>query len=54
MKILKVLFVVIGILIGGVGSTLMILGFILDYANYVGYGMVGFVVALMIILKGTE
>ena len=54
MKILKVLFVVIGILIGGVGSTLMILGFLLDYATFVGYGMVGFVVALMIILKGTE
>lgn len=54
MKALKVIVVVIGTLIGGVCSTLMILGFLLDYASYVGYGMLGFVVGLMLIMKGTE
>ena len=54
MKMLKVIFVVVCTLVGAVGSTIMILGFILDYATFVGYGMVGFVVALMLVMKGTE
>lgn len=54
MKILKVIFVVVGTLVGAVGSTIMILGFLLDYASYVGYGMIGFVVGFMLVLKGTE
>lgn len=54
MKILKLIVVVIGTLIGGIGSTLMILGFLLDYASYVGYGMIGFVVGFMLAFKGTE
>lgn len=54
MKTLKSILVVLGILIGGVGATFMILGFFLDYALYVGYGMFGFVVGIGLSMKGTE
>lgn len=54
MKTLRILMVTLGTLIGAIGSTLMILGFFIDYATYVGYGMFGFVLGIALAMKGTE
>ena len=54
MKVLKALFVVLGLLFGSVGITFVLLGGLGGSSMIMGLGMVGLVFGVMLGMKGTE
>ena len=54
MKVLKALFVVLGLLFGSVGITFVLLGGLGGSSMIMGLGMVSLVVGTMLAMKGTE